>query len=93
MEKPLEKCLDEVSHGPGVSGVLCTDNQGLCLGVRGKANCSASGVAAAIADKASKLEPESTIQPVIVLENDSSQCLIHRSSNLTLVVYKSADAS
>lgn len=92
MEKSLEKCLDEVSHNPGVSGVLCTDNQGLCLGVRGKASCRASGVVAALADKADMVEPGSP-HPVILLETDTSQCLIQRNSGVTMAIYKSPETS
>lgn len=92
MEKGLEKCLDEVSHSPGVSGVLCSDNQGLCLGVRGKASASSSGVISAVAEKAAMLEPGSP-QPVVLLESDTSQCLIHRSNGVTLAVFKSPETT
>ncbi|XP_042209709.1 ragulator complex protein LAMTOR5-like [Homarus americanus] len=92
MEKPLEKCLDELSHSAGVSGVLCADSQGLCLGVRGKASSTSSGMISALADRAAMLEPGSP-PPVILLETDNSQCLIHRNSGVTLAVYKSPETS
>lgn len=92
MEKPLEKCLDEVYQSTGVSGVLCADNQGLCLGVRGKASASSSGVISSLASKAAMLEPGSP-QPVILLETDNSQCLIHHNNGVTLAIYKSPETS
>ncbi|KAK7083164.1 hypothetical protein SK128_005163 [Halocaridina rubra] len=92
MEKPLEKCLDEVHQSAGVSGVLCADSQGLCLGVRGRASSMSSGVISSLASKAAMLEPGSS-QPVILLESDSSQCLIHRNNGITLAIYKSPEVS
>ncbi|XP_071543483.1 ragulator complex protein LAMTOR5 [Panulirus ornatus] len=92
MEKPLEKCLDEISHSAGVSGVLCADSQGLSLGVRGKASNTSSGMIAALADRAAMLEPGSP-DPFILLENENSQCLIHRNNGVTLAIYKSPETS
>ncbi|XP_066946360.1 ragulator complex protein LAMTOR5 [Macrobrachium rosenbergii] len=92
MEKSLEKCLDDVYHSTGVSGVLCADSQGLCLGVRGKASSSSSGVISSLANKAAMLEPGNS-QPVILLESDNSQCLIHRNNGVTLAIYKSPETS
>ncbi|KAK4324340.1 hypothetical protein Pmani_005015 [Petrolisthes manimaculis] len=92
MEKPLDKCLDEISHSAGVSGVLCADSQGLCLGVRGKASASSSGTIAALAERAAMLEPGSQ-DPLILLEGDNSQCLVHHNNSITLAVYKSPETS
>ncbi|XP_045137089.1 ragulator complex protein LAMTOR5-like [Portunus trituberculatus] len=92
MEKPLEKCLDEIAHSTGVSGVLCADHKGLCLGVRGKASSASSGTVAALAERVASLEPGS-LDPVILLESDNSQCLIHRNNGITLAVYKSPETS
>nr|XP_045616715.1 ragulator complex protein LAMTOR5-like [Procambarus clarkii] len=92
MERPLDKCLDELSHSVGVSGVLCADNHGLCLGARGKASGASSGMISALADRAALLEPGSP-DPVILLETDNSQCLIHRNNGITLAVYKSPETS
>lgn len=91
MEKQLDKCLDDLCHSVGVSGVVCADSHGLCLGARGKASAASSGMILALADRAAMLEPGSP-DPVILLETDnSSQCLIHRNNGITLAVYKSLE--
>ncbi|XP_068249604.1 ragulator complex protein LAMTOR5 isoform X1 [Palaemon carinicauda] len=86
------KDICNLYHSTGVSGVLCADTQGLCLGVRGKASSSSSGVISSLANKAAMLEPGNS-QPVILLESDNSQCLIHRNNGVTLAIYKSPETS
>lgn len=59
-------CQNRASNDK-VTGVLLTDNQGLCYGTRGEAVDKASGIIAAIVDQASKIHPNSNA-PVVVLE-------------------------
>ncbi|XP_063229919.1 ragulator complex protein LAMTOR5-like [Bacillus rossius redtenbacheri] len=87
MEKHLESCMDEITKSPGVTGCILADNQGLCLGVRGKASCQSSGIIAAIASQAARLEPGAK-PPVVSLENDSRQCLMQQSGAITAAIYK-----
>ncbi|KAK3932055.1 Ragulator complex protein LAMTOR5-like protein [Frankliniella fusca] len=70
MEKSIESCLAETCSKDGVIGSLMSDQQGLCLGVKGKASIESSGVITAIAEQAAKLEPHGQ-NPIIVLENDT----------------------
>lgn len=61
-----DNCQNSASNDK-VTGVLLTDNQGLCYGTRGEAVDKASGIIAAIVDQAAKIHPNSNA-PVVVLE-------------------------
>lgn len=87
MEKSIDQCLTTTCSKDGVIGCIVSDQQGLCLGVKGKASIGSSGVITAIADQAAKLEPNSE-NPIIVLENDNSQCLIQRAHRATVAIFK-----
>ncbi|XP_026286540.1 ragulator complex protein LAMTOR5 [Frankliniella occidentalis] len=90
MEKSIETCLAETCSKDGVVGSIMSDQQGLCLGVKGRASIESSGVVTAIADQAAKLEPNSQ-NPIIVLENDTNQCLIQRAERATIAIYKTSN--
>ncbi|XP_034254949.1 ragulator complex protein LAMTOR5 homolog [Thrips palmi] len=90
MEKSIERCLSETCSMDGVIGSVLADQQGLCLGVKGKASISSSGVITAIADQVAKLEPASK-NPIIVLENDTNQCLIQRADRATVAIFKTSN--
>lgn len=87
MERNLEKTLGDVNSGEGVIGCILADHAGLCLGVKGNASSDSAGVIAAIADQVAKLEPMSPT-PIISLQNDSKQCLIHRKGPVVGAIYK-----
>jgi len=69
MERNLDRLLDELAQTPDVTGVLCADNQGLCLGDRGKSS-NLCGEIVALAKKASMLEPGGPA-PTILLESSN----------------------
>lgn len=54
---------------------------------KGRASTDSAGILVAIAQQASKLEPQSKL-PVIVFENDNKSCIIQRSGTITAAVYK-----
>ncbi|XP_015590444.1 ragulator complex protein LAMTOR5 [Cephus cinctus] len=87
MERNLEKTMDDVINTEGVIGCILADHQGLCLGAKGKASGDSAGLIAAIADQAAKLEPGSK-SPIIYLQNDTRQCLIHRQGPVVAAIYK-----
>lgn len=86
MEKALRKELDDVRSQPGVTGILLSDDSGLCIVAEGCAAQSSSGLVTALATRAANLrmttaddeaktDSMSAEQPVIVLETDSSQVI------------------
>ncbi|XP_012287714.1 uncharacterized protein LOC105703711 [Orussus abietinus] len=87
MESSLEKSMEDVNNAGNVIGCILADQSGLCLGVKGKASGDSAGRIAAIADQAAKLEPGSQA-PVISLQNDSRECLIHRQGRVVGAIYK-----
>ncbi|KAK3590728.1 hypothetical protein CHS0354_030962 [Potamilus streckersoni] len=89
MERPLEKHLDETFKIPGVSGVLCADENGLCLGAKGVAKKEAAGHITSIALSAAKLIPNSNTNPVICIEGETGSVLIKKEENIVMAVYKS----
>ncbi|CAO1405713.1 unnamed protein product [Diamesa serratosioi] len=88
METKLENLLDTIASNDKVTGVLLTDNQGLCYGTRGEAVDKASGIIAAIVDQASKIHPNSNA-PVVVLETSDREVTISKYGFLTGAIYKS----
>ncbi|XP_017776451.1 PREDICTED: ragulator complex protein LAMTOR5-like [Nicrophorus vespilloides] len=87
MEKPLERVMEEILNTTDVFGCVFADHQGLCLGVKGRASTESAGVIGAIAEEASKLEPNSR-PPVIVLESENKMCIIQRNGTITGAIYK-----
>lgn len=87
MERSLEKTLEETSNTEGIIGCLLADRAGLCLGAKGDASSDSAGIIAAIADQVAKLEPNSPA-PVISLQNENRQCLIHREGPVVGAIYK-----
>ncbi|KAB7499749.1 Ragulator complex protein LAMTOR5 [Armadillidium nasatum] len=71
MEATFDNRLNEISEAPGVLGVLCSDHQGLCLGVRGKAVNNNCGLIANIANLVSEIEPQNEEEPVILLDSNN----------------------
>ncbi|XP_076367680.1 ragulator complex protein LAMTOR5 homolog [Tachypleus tridentatus] len=91
MEKPLDRCLDEVFNTPGVTGVLCADAQGLCLSAKGTAYPRAAGIITSLMKQAAQLEPTADKLPVLRLESESCNILIQGKSEITLAVYKTPE--
>ncbi|KAI8771620.1 ragulator complex protein LAMTOR5 [Biomphalaria glabrata] len=89
MEKALEKQLEETFRIPGVVGVMCVDNNGLCLGAKGNTPRGSSGSISALASQATKLSTNGT-NPVICLESEHGSVLIKKNEKLTTAIYKSS---
>ncbi|XP_078491644.1 ragulator complex protein LAMTOR5-like [Ciona intestinalis] len=67
METTLQEKIKEVMQQPNVSGVVCADMSGLCLGHKGDGSEKLAGPIAAMCEEANKL-PTSQELPVIVVE-------------------------
>ncbi|KAL7307327.1 uncharacterized protein LOC106657038 [Trichogramma pretiosum] len=87
MEKGFERQIKELNRSKDVIGCLLTDKSGLCLAASGIASRTSSGVIAAIAEMSRKIEPNSK-PPVISLQNDTRQILIHQKDNVIGAVFK-----
>ncbi|XP_044759167.1 uncharacterized protein LOC123316921 [Coccinella septempunctata] len=92
MENSLDRVMDETLSQPGVYGCVFSDDHGLGLGAKGKASVDSSGVIAAIAMVAAKLEPHNE-NPIISFENDSRTCIIKRNKNLIGAIFKTTGKS
>lgn len=87
MEKNLHKVLDEVMNKPGVTGVLCADENGLCLASKGTADRLTSGSLVNLMQYAKKLEPA---VPVVALESESKEILLRTDGGFTLAILRNA---
>ncbi|KAF6032413.1 LAMTOR5 [Bugula neritina] len=87
MEKSLEKHMTNVLNNHGVTGMICVDKHGLCLGVKGNADTKASGCLAAISQEAEKIIPNLDT-PVVCIESSSSNILIKSHEDCTTAIYK-----
>ncbi|XP_029671409.1 uncharacterized protein LOC115240408 isoform X1 [Formica exsecta] len=90
MERNLVKTLDDMYTKEGIIGCILVDHSGLCLGdfvVKGDASSDSAGLIAAISGLVAKLEPKSKA-PIISLQNESKQCIIHRMGPVVGAVYK-----
>ncbi|XP_045165339.1 ragulator complex protein LAMTOR5 homolog [Mercenaria mercenaria] len=88
MERNLDKHLDDTFRVPGVAGVICTDEHGLCLGAKGIATRESAGHIANIAESAARLNPNMP-NPVISIEGEGGSILIKKEDNITMGIYKS----
>ena len=86
MEKNLHQALDDILSKPGVSGVLCADENGLCLASKGSVDRSTSGSLVHLMQLASSLEPSKS--PILRLESDAKDILIQNEGGLTLAVVR-----
>jgi len=87
MEKSLEKHMTNTLNNHGVTGMICVDSNGLCLGVKGNAEVKSSGALSAITKEAEKILPD-TDTPVISLETSSTNILIKSHDGCTTAIYK-----
>jgi hypothetical protein len=91
MEKTLERHIDEAFRMPGVAGILCVDNNGLCISAKGVIPSQCSGSLSTLASQASKLFPgPNTLSPVICLESEHGSVLVKKTDNLTTAIFKSS---
>lgn len=86
MEKNLHKALDDILAKPGVTGVLCADENGLCLASKGVIDSSSSGSLVHLMQLASKLEPSRS--PILRLESEAKDILVQSDGGLTLAVVR-----
>ncbi|XP_072760010.1 ragulator complex protein LAMTOR5 homolog [Anoplolepis gracilipes] len=87
MERNLVKTLDDMYTKEGIIGCILVDHSGLCLGVKGDASSDSAGLVAAISGLVAKLEPKSKA-PIISLQNESRQCIIHHKGPVVGAIYK-----
>ncbi|CAB4065007.1 LAMTOR5 [Lepeophtheirus salmonis] len=71
-----------------VSGVLCTDSKGLCLGTTGKLHSELSGVISSLTSAASLLDPSSNTEPIIVIHSEDSKLLIKKQEDISVAIIK-----
>ncbi|XP_041347815.1 ragulator complex protein LAMTOR5-like [Gigantopelta aegis] len=90
MEKNLEKQLDETFRIPGVTGVLCTDKNGLCLAAKGTAKKQTSGPISALARQAKDVSSQAGTSPVVCIESETGSVLIKSEDGLTVAVFKAS---
>ncbi|KAG8201972.1 hypothetical protein JTE90_027445 [Oedothorax gibbosus] len=88
MEKNLHKVLDDVVNKPGVTGVLCADENGLCLASKGTADRLTAGSLVNLMQYAKKLEPNAV--PVVALESESKEILVRTDGGFTLAIMRNA---
>ncbi|CAI8037424.1 Ragulator complex protein LAMTOR5 homolog [Geodia barretti] len=90
MEASLESQMNEIMSQPGVTGVLCADEQGLALSAQGTLTPHSAGLVSVVTEKACQLrhgtEPDE--KPVVVMEFDTGNVLIRSHNNSTLAVHK-----
>ncbi|XP_071960928.1 ragulator complex protein LAMTOR5-like [Antedon mediterranea] len=88
MENELDTQLEKTMAAPGVSGVICTDQQGLCLGVKGEALLESAGLVTALAQQATLLSTDGSKVPVVCLEYDKGNILIKSEKGVSMAVRK-----
>ncbi|CAG5120616.1 unnamed protein product [Candidula unifasciata] len=92
MEKALEKQMDEAFRLPGVSGIICVDNNGLCLGAKGVIPGQCNGSICALAVQASKLSPSPMhlVLSFALSQSMGKSVLIKKTDQLTTAIFKSS---
>ncbi|XP_064632963.1 ragulator complex protein LAMTOR5-like [Lineus longissimus] len=88
MEHSVNRIVDETMSNPGVAGVMCVDEKGLCLSSKGKLNSRVAGLISGITQQASKLHSDIDRMPVVALESDSGSILIKFKDRVTVAVHK-----
>eukprot|EP01134_Creolimax_fragrantissima_P000015 CFRG0015T1 len=70
-----EQTVDQISHimdsNPAITGVVATDNAGLCLDARGNLNARTGAYVASIVSRSRDLHPQS-MSPVVSIESDTT---------------------
>ncbi|XP_003740160.1 ragulator complex protein LAMTOR5 homolog [Galendromus occidentalis] len=86
MENSLIKSMEEASRQDGVVAVVCADNDGFPVQVRGKVPSQAAGVITQMCELAKQLDMRST--PTIQLETEKLNVFIQKKDMATVAVYK-----
>eukprot|EP00795_Rhopilema_esculentum_P002342 gene2342-17979_t len=73
---------------PGVTGVLCIDNQGLPIAVKGNANKNSSGPIASLIQEASAIYPDDDPNPIVTLEGETGNLLIKKQEKISMAIHK-----
>lgn len=76
------------SQADGAAGLLAVDAAGLCLAAAGKLQEEASGRLAVLARAARRVQPDSQRAPVLVLETESSVCLVSSAGAVTTALLR-----
>ncbi|KAF0297300.1 Ragulator complex protein LAMTOR5 [Amphibalanus amphitrite] len=66
----------EESQVAGAAGLLAVDSAGLCLTATGRLQETAGGRLALVAAAARRVHPDAPRPPVLVLETESSVCMV-----------------
>ncbi|GAB1600860.1 ragulator complex protein LAMTOR5-like [Argonauta hians] len=94
MESHMNKVLTEVGENPEVTGVICTDQHGLCLGVKGNMSPCHAGLITSLAHCGRSLRQDETHSPVITMESEGGQILMLKSTeNVSFGIMKTAPQS
>ncbi|XP_024218142.1 ragulator complex protein LAMTOR5 [Halyomorpha halys] len=88
MESRLEFEFSEIQRQENVTGCVLADPKGLCLLASPNINNEVAGLVTAIAQHAALIEPSENSQPIVLLENDTRQCLIHSDEGITTAIFK-----
>ncbi|OQR73343.1 protein HBXIP-like [Tropilaelaps mercedesae] len=88
MENPLVKTMDEVAQREGVIAVVCADNDGFPVQVRGSVPSQAAGVITQMCELAKQLEQDVNSTPTIQLETDNMNVFIQKKDMATVAVYQ-----
>ncbi|XP_033114715.1 ragulator complex protein LAMTOR5-like [Anneissia japonica] len=88
MEGELDIQLDKTMNAPGVTGVICTDQQGLCLGVKGESLSQSAGLVTGLAQQAALLSSDGSKVPVVCLEYEKGNILIKSEKGVSMAVRK-----
>ena len=88
MDDNLNSQFDEILKAGGVTSVVCTDLHGLILKEKGNVSSAQAGEISSIAVQASKLFPDLNETPVVCLEGETKNCLIHNEEKIVLGIFK-----
>eukprot|EP01132_Coremiostelium_polycephalum_P005969 gene5969-7435_t len=87
MDKQLSETLSQCTTSQnGVIGMICTDENGLCLKSHGSCQSSTAGFYKSLVDKAKLLNKNEA--PNICIETDSSNIFIQQNDKITLALFK-----
>ncbi|RDD47264.1 Ragulator complex protein LAMTOR5-like protein [Trichoplax sp. H2] len=91
MEKDFEGKITEVANGKNVTGIVCSDTQGMCLKARGVCSKKQAGVVTAIIERAKELVSDtrtSRIDPIVIVEFQSRTIHFKYMKAITMAVHE-----
>lgn len=92
MEAELEKTIQSIyDKDPSISGLVITDDMGLCLATRGSVPEEAAGLVASIASNSESLglAESNDHSPVVQIEAERMNIIIKRTDRVTIGIFKS----